>query len=54
MKNIFIYIVLLWSGLMFSQNEQLAQHYYDKGDFEKAKISYEQLLNATPSNSTLR
>jgi len=51
MKNIFIYIVLLWSGLMFSQNEQLAQHYYDKGDFEKAKISYEQLLNATPSNT---
>jgi tetratricopeptide (TPR) repeat protein len=51
MKNIFIYIVLLWSGLMFSQNEQLAQYYYDKGDFEKAKISYEQLLNASPSNT---
>jgi hypothetical protein len=28
----------------FSQNEQLAQYYYDKGDFEKAKISYEELL----------
>jgi tetratricopeptide (TPR) repeat protein len=51
MKNIFIYIVLLWSGLIFSQNEQLAQYYYDKGDFEKAKISYEQLLNASPSNT---
>ncbi|MBP1225825.1 tetratricopeptide repeat protein [Flavobacterium sp. 1355] len=51
MKNIFIYIVLLWSGLMFSQNEQLAQYYYDKGDFEKAKVSYEQLLNASPSNT---
>jgi hypothetical protein len=22
---------------LFSQNEQLAQYYYDKGDFEKAK-----------------
>jgi tetratricopeptide (TPR) repeat protein len=51
MKNIFIYIVLLWSGLTFSQNEQLAQYYYDKGDFEKAKVSYEQLLNASPSNT---
>jgi len=51
MKNIFIYIVLLWSGLIFSQNEQLAQYYYDKGDFEKAKVSYEQLLNASPSNT---
>lgn len=51
MKNIFIYIVLLWSGFTFSQNEQLAQYYYDKGDFEKAKISYEQLLNSSPSNT---
>ncbi|WP_163400145.1 tetratricopeptide repeat protein [Flavobacterium fluviatile] len=51
MKNICIYIVLLWSPFAFSQNEQLAQYYYDKGDFEKAKISYEQLLNASPSNT---
>ncbi|MEN2402019.1 tetratricopeptide repeat protein [Flavobacterium sp. MC2016-06] len=51
MKNTFIYIVLLWSTFTFSQNEQLAQYYYDKGDFEKAKISYEQLLNGAPSNT---
>ena len=51
MKNILIYIVLLWSTLLFSQNEQLAQYYYDKGDFEKAKISYEELLNSAPSNT---
>ncbi|KQX11510.1 tetratricopeptide repeat protein [Flavobacterium sp. Root420] len=51
MKNILIYIVLLWSGFVFSQNEQLAQYYYDKGDFEKAKISYEELLNSAPSNT---
>ncbi|MRX40768.1 tetratricopeptide repeat protein [Flavobacterium sp. LC2016-23] len=51
MKNIFIYILLLWSGFAFAQNEQLAQYYYDKGDFEKAKVSYEQLLNLAPSNT---
>jgi tetratricopeptide (TPR) repeat protein len=51
MKNIFIYIVLFWSAFAFSQNEQLAQYYYDKGDFEKAKISYEELLNSAPSNT---
>jgi tetratricopeptide (TPR) repeat protein len=51
MKNIFIYIVLLWSTFAISQNEQLAQYYYDKGDFEKAKISYEELLNSAPSNT---
>ena len=51
MKNIIIYIVLLWSGFTFAQNEQLAQYYYDKGDFEKAKVSYEELLNRAPSNT---
>ena len=51
MKNSIIYIVLFWSAFAFSQNEQLAQYYYDKGDFEKAKISYEELLNSSPSNT---
>lgn len=51
MKNIFIYIVLLWSAFAFAQNEQLAQYYYDKGDFEKAKISYQELLDNNPSNT---
>ena len=41
----------MWSAFAFSQNEQLAQYYYDKGDFEKAKIAYEQLLNSSPSNT---
>lgn len=51
MKNIIIYIFLLSSTLSFAQNDQLAQYYYDKGDFEKAKISYEELLNGSPSNT---
>ncbi|MBK0369460.1 tetratricopeptide repeat protein [Flavobacterium agrisoli] len=51
MKNLLIYIVLLWSTLALAQNEQLAQYYYERGDFEKAKISYEELLKASPSNT---
>ncbi|MFH6961191.1 tetratricopeptide repeat protein [Flavobacterium plurextorum] len=51
MKNIFIYIVLLWSGFVFSQNEQLANNYYEKGDFEKAKLIYEELVKGSPSNT---
>ncbi len=51
MKNIFIYIVLLWSTFSFAQNEQLAQYYYDKGDFDKAKIIHEELLKSAPSNT---
>lgn len=51
MKKIILYIVFLWSSFAFSQNEQLAQYYYEKSDFEKAKISYEELLNGSPSNT---
>ena len=42
---------MLYTGFGFAQNEQLAQYYYDKGDFEKAKISYEELLKSSPSNT---
>ena len=51
MKKIFLHIALFFSLACFSQNEQLAQYYFDKGDFEKAKISFEELLKATPQNS---
>ncbi|WP_413999839.1 hypothetical protein ACMDB5_04580 [Flavobacterium sp. W1B] len=50
MKHFFLYIALSFSLFAFAQNEQLAQYYYDKGDFEKAKISYEELLESVPQN----
>jgi tetratricopeptide (TPR) repeat protein len=37
----------------FSQNEQLAQNYYDRGEFEKALLSYEELLKVQPNYSSL-
>ena len=50
MKKLFLYITLSFSLLAFAQNEQLAQYYYEKGDFEKAKIGYEELLQNIPQN----
>lgn len=50
MKKLLLHIALFFSLIGFSQNEQLAQYYYDKGDFEKAKISYEELLQSIPQN----
>ena len=50
MKKLLLHISLFFSLIGFSQNEQLAQYYYDKGDFEKAKISYEELLQSLPQN----
>ncbi len=51
MKKTLLYINLFISLLAFSQNDQLAQHYFDKGDFEKAIISYQELLKAQTGNS---
>lgn len=50
MKRIALYLLLLLPVLSFAQNEQLAQNYFDKGDFEKALISYQELLTAQPAN----
>jgi tetratricopeptide (TPR) repeat protein len=50
MNKWFLYISLLFSLIAFSQNEQLAQYYYDKGDFEKALVSYQELSVGLPSN----
>jgi len=50
MKKLFLLITLSFSLFSFAQNEQLAQYYYDKGDFEKAKIGYEELLLSVPQN----
>jgi tetratricopeptide (TPR) repeat protein len=50
MKTLLIYITLLFSLFVFAQSDQLAQNYFDKGDFEKALISYEELLKSQPSN----
>ena len=50
MKKLFLHIALFSSLFCFSQNEQLAQYYFDKGDFEKAKISFEELVKDTPQN----
>jgi tetratricopeptide (TPR) repeat protein len=50
MNKCFLYISLLFSLIAFSQNEQLAQYYYDKGDFDKALVSYHELSDGLPSN----
>ncbi len=51
MKTFFLHIALVFTTFVFSQNEQLAQDFFNKGDFDKAAISYEQLLESQPSNS---
>ena len=44
MKKILLILILFFSLWANAQNEQLANNYFDRGDFEKALLSYEDLL----------
>lgn len=50
MKRILLIIVLFLSLGAFAQNEQLANNYFDRGEFEKALLSYEELLKSNEGN----
>ena len=50
MKKIFFLFTLLISVFCYAQNEQLAQNYFDRGEFEKAQIAFEELLKVQPNN----
>ena len=51
MKNFLATCFLLLTFSVFAQNEQLAANYFEKGDFEKALVSYEELFNKQPGNA---
>jgi tetratricopeptide (TPR) repeat protein len=51
MKKIFVVLLFLVSLWVKAQNEQLANNYFDRGEFEKALVSYEELLKAQQGNS---
>lgn len=48
-KNV-LFIFFSFTLFAMAQSEQLAQNYFDRGEFEKAQIAYEELLLAQPSN----
>lgn len=50
MKGLLFFIAFSLTFAASAQSEQLAQHYYEKGDFEKALMSYEELLKMQPAN----
>ncbi len=51
MKKILSILVLLLSVAVFSQNEQLAQNYFEKGEFEKALLIYQDLDKKVQTNT---
>ncbi|MES2746897.1 MAG: tetratricopeptide repeat protein [Bacteroidota bacterium] len=51
MKKIFFFLLFGFTLVVQAQNEQLAQNYFDRGEFEKALISYQELLKGQVGNS---
>ncbi|WP_333599330.1 tetratricopeptide repeat protein [Flavobacterium sp.] len=50
MKKLLSVALLFLSLSAFAQNEQLANNYFDRGEFEKALISYQDLLKSQVGN----
>lgn len=50
MKIFFLCVTLFFSLIVCAQDEQLAGDYFDKGDFGKAIVLYQDLLKRQPSN----
>ena len=51
MKKILYIFLFFGCFLAQAQNEQLANNYFDRGEFEKALVSYEELLKSQEGNS---
>lgn len=51
MKKLLTVLLFLLSIWVQAQNEQLANNYFDRGEFEKALVSYEELLKGQQGNT---
>ncbi|NHM02427.1 tetratricopeptide repeat protein [Flavobacterium difficile] len=50
MKKLFTYLFFIFSLIAVAQNEQLAQNYFDKGEFDKAASLFEEMEKKQPNN----
>lgn len=50
-KKIIALIAFLWSVAGVAQNEMLAQNYFEKGEFEKALVIYQDIEKEQPHNT---
>ena len=51
MKKLLTILLFTFTLFVHAQSEQLAMNYFDRGEFETALISYEELLKTQPNNS---
>lgn len=52
MKHVLLTLLLCFTGLIWSQNDQLASYYYDRGEFDKAITVYRELHEKSPTHPT--
>lgn len=51
MRPLLLFVLITLSGVLFGQNYQIANSYFERGDFEKAELAYQDLHQKTPSNT---
>lgn len=52
MRFILLFISIFFTNELLAQNDALAKDFFDKGQFEKAVVAYEELYKQNPNNST--
>src|SRR5690606_22910260 len=45
-----LFLLLGWAGTLVAQNPQLAMHYYNRGEYEKAEALFTDLVSKQPEN----
>lgn len=45
-----LFLLFGWAGTLMSQNPQLAMHYYNRGEYEKAEALFTDLVSKQPEN----
>lgn len=51
MRFILLFISIFFTNELLAQNDALAKDFFDKGQFEKAVVAYEELYKQNPNNS---
>ena len=51
MKHLILFLLILANFAGFSQTEVLAEQYFERGDFEKATLAFEEVVEKNPTNT---
>lgn len=51
MRQLLTFVLITFAVMLFGQNPEIANSYFERGDFEKAELAYQELHKKAPSNT---